>query len=221
MAATSTRNGNGATKRPFTAAEQVTEVVIPQLVITNVRVKIVGETPLITHRFGEDAIRAIQDGQSGAAKVKKEARDPAREFEQAIYRMPDGSCGFPAGGVKRAMVLAGQRFASEKGTELMGAFSIPAELLQILSDKPPVMGTDRVRIGMGTTSIAYRPYFHGWSMWVPLRFNERFISLAQVINILGLAGFSVGLGDWRVDKKGICGQFTVDETSIQRIERKP
>jgi hypothetical protein len=193
-------------------------ILLPSRNIQRVRVRIIGETPLITHRFGEDAIAAIQAAQGGAAKLKKPPRDPEREFEQAQYRLPDGGYGFPASGVKLAMTIAGQREAGEKRTELMGRISVAAEYLEIIGP-PPTMRTDRVRLSgqAGLTSLAYRPQFWPWETWVPLRFNANTISLDQVINILDQAGTSVGIGDWRVDKKGTFGMWRVDYDNIEFI----
>jgi hypothetical protein len=205
--------------------EQGRVLVIPKRNQQTFQVRIVGMTPLITHRFGEDAIAEIERSQQGQARDKKPPRDPEREFEQAQYvleRDAEGKpirWGFPAAGIKLAMTIAGQREAGEKRTELMGRLSIPAEFLEIITPTPPIKRTDRVRLsGMsGVTSLAYRPEFSPWSMIVPVRFNANSISLDQVVNILDLAGSSVGIGDWRVDKKGVHGQFEVDYESIVQI----
>lgn len=187
-------------------------ITISAIAIARMRVQIVGTTPLITHRFSEQAIEDIRKRQGDAAKLKKAARDPEAEFRAACYRTRDGHYGFPAVGVKRAMVAAGQRFADEKGTELNGAFSIPDEMLELAADEPR-MRCDRVVLsGMSrTSSVAYRPEFYPWSIRVPIQWNEGFISADQLLNLLQLAGFSVGIGDWRVEKKGSFGQFRLGE----------
>ena len=187
-------------------------VTIPALRMARINVRIKGVTPLITHRFSEDVLEKMAAEQQGAAKVKKPPRDPEAECASACYRTPEGRYGFPAAGVKKAMVTAGQRFAGEKGTELYGAFSIPVELLE-LECGAPRMREDRVVLGgmSRTSSIAYRPEFTPWETVVPLLFNADFISADQLVNLLRLAGFSVGIGDWRVEKKGSFGQFEVAE----------
>ena len=187
-------------------------VTIPELRIERMTVRIKGITPLITHRFSEEVLEKMAAEQQGAAKVKKPPRNPQAEFEAACYRTPDGGYGFPAAGVKKAMVSAGQRFAGEKGTELYGAFTIPLELLE-LECGAPHMREDRVVLGgmSRTSSIAYRPEFTPWASTFPIRFNASFITPASLINLLRLAGESVGIGDWRVEKKGSFGQFEVVE----------
>lgn len=187
-------------------------VFIPELRMARINVRVKGVTPLITHRFSEDVMEKMARDQQGEAKVKKPPRNPQAEFEAACYRTPEGGYGFPAAGVKKAMVTAGQRFAGEKGTELYGAFSIPVELLELECGEPR-MREDRVVLsGMSrTSSIAYRPAFFPWGMVIPVFFNADFITAGSLVNLLRLAGQSVGIGDWRVEKKGSFGQFDVEE----------
>ena len=73
------------------------------------------------------------------------------------------------------------------------------------------MRSDRVVLsGMSrTSSIAYRPMYEDWGMDVPIWINAGFVSPDQIVNLLNIAGFGVGIGDWRVEKKGTFGQFEV------------
>lgn len=194
------------------------EVVIPALQRRIVEARLKGTTPLLVHRYSDEERAKMEAAQQGAAKTKKAPRDPQAEFEAAQYRLPDGRHGFPAIGVKLAMVSAGMRFAEEKGTQLKGAFSIPADLLEIESPTPPRMRSDRVVLqGMSRpSSISYRPEYWPWEMTVPLVYNANFISLDQLLNLLQLAGFAVGIGDWRVEKDGTFGQFEV--VSAQEVQ---
>lgn len=189
------------------------QVHIPAFRRMHIEARVRGLTPLICHRYSEANMQAMEAAQQGAAKTKKPPRDPEREFQDAQYRLPDGGHGFPAIGVKKAMVLAGQRFGDEKGTELYGALTIPGEFLRLESPNPPRMRTDRVVLSGAsrTASLAYRPEYWPWETVVPIAFNATFIGLDQVINLLSMAGFSVGIGDWRVDKKGNFGTWEVAE----------
>lgn len=194
------------------------QIHIPQFRRAFIEARIQGMTPLICHRYSERVMEEMQKAQGGAAKTKKAPRDPEREFQEAQYRLPDGQHAFPAIGIKKAMVLAGQRFGDEKGTELYGAFTIPGEFLPLEIAGEPRMRTDRVVLSGAsrTASLAYRPEYSPWAIVVPIRFNATFISMDQVINLLTMAGESVGIGDWRVDKKGNFGTWEVaDVREIQ------
>lgn len=187
------------------------QVAIPQLRKITMDARIEGITPLIVHRFGEKALGKVEESQRGGARVKKEPRDPEADFQQALYKLPGGGYGFPSMGVKKAMVLAGQRFAEERGTELYGAITIPGEFLTIESPLPPKRRADRVVLQGKTLDISYRPEFMPWSMVVRLVYFENMISTERVVNLLRVAGTCVGIGNWRVDKKGIFGTWEVTE----------
>lgn len=188
-------------------------IVIPPMRDERAEITILGTAPLIVHRYSERVQQEMAGSQGGAAKTKKPPRNPQQEFQEAQYRFDGGKHGFPAIGLKRAMVSAGQRFAEEKSTELFGAFRIEAEYLEIRADEP-TMRTDRVVIGgmSRTTSLAYRPQYTPWAMDVPLAYNANFISIEQIVNLLTLAGFAVGIGDWRPERKGQFGTWVIAPT---------
>lgn len=194
---------------------------IPEIKLTRLVVTIAGETPLITHRFGERARKAIEDKQQGAARTAKPPREPEAEFRDALYVIGDRcdhDCGdhadlhiygFPTAGIKKALVSAGGRFADETMTILRGVINVQGDLLQIRAPAPR-MRSDTVRIDDGkTSSIAYRPEFWPWEMDLPLVFNANLLTDAKVLNLVQLAGFSIGIGDWRPEKNGTFGQFSI------------
>lgn len=169
-------------------------------------VSIVGLTPLLTNRFSEAAIDAIKAKQEMKTKAPREARDPEAEFRAALHVMGPGVYGFPAAGIKKALACAGGRFTEEQQVRLLGAISILTELIPI--DAPePTMRCDPVVLRGLVASVAYRPQFTDWSMTVPVTFNASVISQEQLLNLFQLAGFSVGIGAWRPEKKGNFGIF--------------
>lgn len=206
------------------------DVVIPELKKATAYIQLIGVTPLIMHRFGELAVADLERTQVGDEEPKvrrrKKARNPDAEFRDALWllagdRQGDlSTCifGWPTRAIKRCIVIAGQRFGSEHGTILNGAISMPTTMVR-LDGPPPVMGTDMVRLsGINRpTSVAYRPYFEPWSMVVPVQFNPDWVAKEQLINLFRIGGFSIGLGDWRVEKKGTFGQFAIGEVEMAGI----
>lgn len=189
-------------------AETIIEIPAPS--ILQAFVEIVGVTPLITNRPSPEAFAAMEAKQQKKAVTPREARDPNQEFLAAQYRDDENRCCFPAAGVKKAMVHAGGRFTEAAMTHLRGAINIADDLLPILAPAPS-MRRDLVRLVGGKRSLAYRPQFWPWRLDIPVTYNAGVISLEQVVNLLTVAGFSVGIGDWRVEKNGIYGQFRVGE----------
>jgi hypothetical protein len=190
------------------AAKKETIVEMKKINIQRVELKLEGISPLIVHAWSAKAIKEMLDKQMKKAKTAKEAKDPERDYREAFYRLPDGKPGFPTIAFKKAAVSAGGRFSDGlKMTELRGAFFIEGEMAEIIGE--PRMREDMVRVGMGTADIRYRPEFPQWGTTLEISYNEDAISLEQLVNIFNLAGFGVGVGEWRPERDGQFGMFRV------------
>lgn len=187
-------------------AEEVVE--LKSIRIERINLEIEGDSALIVHAWSAKAKKEMLDKQMKKAKTAKDAKDPQRDYEEAFYRLPDGKPGFPTIAFKQAAVSAGGRFSDGlKMTELRGAFFIDGELAEIKGK--PNMREDMVRVGMGTADIRYRPEFKTWRVTLPIKYNADKISLEQLVNLFNLAGFGVGVGEWRPEKDGQYGMFHV------------
>jgi hypothetical protein len=182
------------------------QIVLPALRIEVVQLMLVGDSPLIVHAWSEKAKRQMLDKQMKRAKQAKEAKDPEADYQACFYRTPTGAYGFPAIGVKAAMVGA-CRFVEMKMTEARGAFHIDEEMLTVIGE--PQLREDMVRVGMGTADIRYRPEFRKWRIPVAVKFNGNAISAEQIANLLNTAGFAIGIGEWRPERNGSYGRFHV------------
>lgn len=209
-------------KKKQETRETTEQASLPELKLEALRVKITGNTPLITNRFSEAKMEAMQAAQAKAAKMTKAPRDPEREFKDAIHPYPTKDKnvhgGFPAIAVKKAIVRAGT-FADEKMTKLRGAIQVMGDMLPI-SGSAPIMRSDRVVLASGTTSIAYRPMFETWTLPIDLQFNSNAITRDQVLNLIRIAGFSVGIGCWRPETDGTFGQFDIAEVEAIKLTRQ-
>jgi hypothetical protein len=184
---------------------------IPEFNRGLLRIVIQGLSPLITHKFSEKAIRDIEKAQKKEAKVAKPPRNPEEEFLGGLYVIDEATerYGFPSAGIKKALVNAGGRFADEQMTVLRGLINIlPGDLVEIHGSKPE-MRRDPVRLTGGTTSLAYRPMFREWQIGMDVRYNKGLTTPDQIANLFNIAGFAVGIGDWRPEKNGNFGQFEI------------
>lgn len=179
---------------------------LPALNLQTVNFVLIGDSPLIVHAWSEKAKRQMLDKQMKKASKAKEAKDPEADYEACFYRTPTGAYGFPAIGIKAAMVGAA-RYTDAKMTMMRGAFHIDAEMLEVTGEPRP--REDMVRVGMGTADIRYRPEFPEWSIVAPIKFNASVISAEQIANLINVAGFSVGIGEWRPERNGQYGRFHV------------
>lgn len=183
-----------------------TLVELPPINIQTVRMTLIGDSPLIVHAWSEKAKRQMLDKQMKKASKAKEAKDPEADYDACFYRTPSGDYGFPAIGIKAAMVGA-CRFVDMKMTEARGAFHIDCEMVQVIGTPRP--REDMVRVGMGTADIRYRPEFPEWKIPVEIKFNAGVISAEQIANLLNTAGFAIGIGEWRPERNGQFGRFHV------------
>jgi hypothetical protein len=214
-----------AAKQKSADAEVVT---LKPIRIKQIEVKVVGDTSLIVHRWSKKATRMMLDKQTKKASGGREVRDPEQEFVDTLYIMGDWNddpltpekfkeaiekgvkFGFPSTGFKQAAISGGYRSGMTRDkVSIMGAFHIDGEFVRIVGI--PEMRTDMVRLsGMGNPAdIRFRAEFKEWSAVIPVKYNEAVISAEQVVNLFNIAGFSVGIGEWRVEKNGSHGMFHV------------
>lgn len=197
-----------------------------------VKIRIVGDTPLIMHAWSEKAKRMMLESQMGKAKgKKKEAKNPVEDFINSMYWLTDmpeemtadgyykaiengARFGFPVTAIKQAAISAAYRMGwSKDKMSLRGAFFIDGtdgDMVEIHSDVPE-MREDMVRVGMGTADIRYRGEFKNWYADLVIRYNTNGQhSLENIINIINAGGYICGIGEWRPEKDGQFGTFHVE-----------
>jgi hypothetical protein len=198
---------------------------IPKINIKEAEITIVGDSPLLVHRFSEKAKREILDKQMKKAKKAKEPRDPVADFIQALHwitPMPkemtmetfdkavkEGArFGFPSVGVKQSAISAAYRGGLSKDkVSIQGCFHIQGELVEIVGDLS--MREDYCKIPRGGADIVYRGQFDNWKSTFTTRYDDSVYSLDQIVQFINLGGFAVGIGDWRPEKGGNFGMFHV------------
>jgi hypothetical protein len=180
---------------------------IPPIKVKVVEVHLVGDSPLICHKWSDDAKRQMLDKQMKRATSGKAAKDPEKDYAASLYKHPDGSYGFPAVAFKSAAVDACSHIEGMTKVEARGAFHIIGDMVKL--EGKPNPREDMVRLGGTTADIRYRGEFRKWSVKLRIRFNENVLSAEQIINLLNVAGFAIGVGDWRPEKNGSFGMFHV------------
>jgi hypothetical protein len=203
------------------AAKPQGGVELPHLSIQRVSIPIIGDTPLITHAWSQKARTEMLAKHMKKAAKGREAKDPWRNFVDCLYWLSDrpedplpadveqGRFGFPAIGLKAAAVNACS--STSKALTKVGtrqAFHIEDEFVEILGP-PPSMREDITRNATGVPDIRHRPEFQPWGAVLTVRVNTAVMSVEQVVALFDLAGFAVGIGDWRPERGGPYGRFHV------------
>ena len=76
-------------------------------------------------------------------------------------------------------------------------------------DGTPRMHEAMVRLKNGSADIRYRAEFPEWACTLRILYNAAYVSPEQLVNLLQLAGFHVGIGEHRVERDGDNGMFEV------------
>jgi hypothetical protein len=193
-------------------ASPTTTIEVPNFARGRATLTLAGDSPLICHAWSDKAKKMMLDKQMKKAKGGKEAKDPERDFQESLYPHPDGGYGFPVVGFKAAAVSACRYVDGLPMTVARGAFHINGEMAQVEGSEP-TMREDMVRVGMGTADIRYRGQFDPWGVRLDLVYNPAALSLEQIVNLFNIAGFGVGVGEWRPEKDGQYGRFHVQDVT--------
>jgi hypothetical protein len=196
------------------ATEKTGVVVLETLNIGMLKVKIRGTAPLILENWSvktREQMRQKHTGEDRQTILK--ARNPEEEAKEKLYLTSKGQYAFPASGLKKAMISACTSTNKKiRKNYLMQALHVMGTEGNLVAfDSPGYRVQEDIgRVGMSKTPRPiWRPVFDEWSCTFIIRYNKNIISQAQIVNILNLAGFAVGLCGWRVEKSGQFGQFEV------------
>src|ERR1700674_1136233 len=197
------------------------QISIDEMVLGRMRIRIVGTSPLIVHKWDEKVKKEMLDAQMGIPKAagtpKHAKKDPEADYRASLYIRADKSYGFPAIGLKAAAVRACTFMSDMKMTEARGMFHIIPDLVMVDGallkddlvkiDGEPHMRQDMVRVGMGSADIRHRAEFKEWSSTFDVEFMAGLFQPETLINMFNIAGFAVGIGEWRPQKNGQNGRF--------------
>jgi hypothetical protein len=209
----------GPTETPEAVAQ------IDRIAAETIQVPIIGTAPLVVHRFSEKAKREMLWNTQGK-KTPKTPKDPQAEYEAAFYRLKSGEPGFPALGFKAATVGGARFYGKQISMTALKQFIFftgePGEdghyFVQIVGE--PQMREDVVRVGRGGTDLRYRPEFSEWSAVLMVTFVNSMLSRESLLALIDAGGMGVGVGEWRPEKNGDFGTYTIDATKkIEVLKR--
>lgn len=194
---------------------------IPAIRLGVMRVEIKGRSDLIVHAWSEKAKNEMRVKQQKKAKPAREAKDPAADFEASKYKDAQGRDCIKALALKSAMVSAARVTDGLKMTLLRNALFVrfnaeEAELIP-LSYETCEMREDMVRVGMGTADLRYRAAYKNWSAVFEIEWQADVLEAEQVLYLLRLAGFSIGIHEWRPERDGDFGRFDLESAEAVSI----
>jgi hypothetical protein len=178
-------------------------------------VPIVGDSPLLVHRFSEKAAAMMLGRHMGVATSGREKKVPELEFVRCLYLMGK-AFGFPCVAFKSAAVRGAditETTANMREARMAFRVDGPGGLVQVFGT--PVIDVVPAK-NFNVMDVRIRPRFDEWGAFVPVTFNEKVLSHEQVFQMFQAGGFGCGLGDWRQERNGVNGAFRVG--SRQEVE---
>jgi hypothetical protein len=192
-------------------------IALPQDDIHRLRLRVAGISPLLLHRF---RLRPHRCCRPTAEPAPPPPRDAAGLFREAQYHDAEGRECVPAIFFKNALVSAARLADDLKMTVLRGALFVEHEQqdtagLLVLRDSAgrparSVMHTSTIRIGSrGPVDTRYGARYDDWSVDISLLYRADVLTEERLRALVRLAGFSVGVGDWRPERNGPHGRFDI------------
>ncbi len=198
---------------------------VKQMDIRRASISIGSKSALIMHKWAEKNKKMMLDKSTQKASVKK-AKDPEQEYRDTIYFIDDKRIGFPAPAFKQAMIRGGKAMGLVM-VDMQSAFFVLGEpgmndsrdMVEIIpvddgmkligGDGGTNMREDIVRLANKNPDLRYRAEVRKWKATLDIEYDASQVSFEQLVNMVNRAGFGVGIGDWRVEKKGDFGRFEV------------
>lgn len=177
-------------------------------------VEIRGITPLLIHRFTEQS-----EQQKNSRKMKIDHVDPREEALKAAYIAKDGTYYFSAASIPGCMGNAGSNHkmrGSRKSLRFVvpSAVRIESDTVTILNGSGPAKDfeVDARPVTIPATKgriMRYRPRFEKWGARFNLFINDDLLDVETAHQLLNEAGLTIGIGDFRPEKRGPFGTFRV------------
>lgn len=224
-----------------TKKENVKEIGLVSYEKRTITVRVVGDTPLIMHKWSEKAKKQLLEKQTKQAKKESlEPKDPVANFIDSMYWLTcepqektmeafEEACrkgatwGFPVTAFKQAICSGAYRLGvlDGKKTELNASFWIEGGQDQLIEihipeGEMPEMREDMVKLSGITRQpdLRYRGAFRNW--WADLKITylkgSKF-TVEQIVNYINVGGMCCGVGEWRMERNGQFGAFHVETSN--------
>ena len=191
-----------------------TNLVIHPLKQGRVKLRMIGNTPIIFNRMAEKAKRdlLVGAGKETAAENRDIKHHPDAEFRASIHKVEgDTLLGFPASGVKGAMATAALETAGVNKTNVNRLIFLPQQKINTWGTPKLFMDVVRSADMNKTPDIRTRAIVNQWCAEVDIAFVIPTLSKHSIVSLLNNAGRICGIGDNRQEKgKGNFGSWFVD-----------
>jgi hypothetical protein len=174
--------------------------------------RVTGKSPLLMNNGA-----AMRPADNTAVKTKK-IPTPEEEAAAKVYKLDSGELYLPAIAFRSSLLggCIGRKIGKRAAKTYVsaGVFSVQTEC--ILTDPPtnkPIteyhINTMRAVVQRNGV-LRSRPEITEWQVDVQLEIDRDFLTPETVLELFNLAGKLVGIGDYRPEKTGPYGRYTVE-----------
>lgn len=220
------KTANGKTEPKNRIAEASAPVArrfeIKPLSIARMTFAIRGTSPLLVQAFSKKAKDEMVEAQT-STKAKPKKRPPRQikaEIEAAKIVDVKGKPCVPAMWIKCAIVNAAMRYYEVRSSFLKGVVRVCGDTTERISGDEAIPlrfkkeGVDervvRLQDMRRTAYVRYRPVYFDWALDVTIEWDQSAIDADALVEFVRRAGFSIGLGEYRIEKGGNFGGFAVE-----------
>lgn len=181
-------------------------------------VRLVGTAPLIQNNFSQKAMEQMLAKHMGRS-VEREKKVPRQVIEDAKVLNIKNEVVLLTTAIKKSVVGIAPSLKGVAKTQLNYSFFVVGQTIP-LEYEEMVPRWDVVRTsGLARTpDIRFRPQFNNWSANIVVKYDASLLSLDLVLNLLQRSGNS-GLCEWRPQKGGSFGTYTLDSESVTQDVR--
>jgi hypothetical protein len=211
-----------ATKKP-----ENSEVVVVEMTRGSLTFCIKGTAPLVLNSMNQKTrqiLLAPTGRKTTAEKSSSLKHDPLQEYRDAPYRMettnaPTLLAGLPTW-FKGGMCEAALRVPGGNKTAMKQLIQVDWPRIPLYGVPQLFMAVTRCADPGKTPDIRTRAILPEWACYLTVHFIKPVLREQSVVNLLAAAGQICGCGDWRGEKGGAFGSYTLcsaDDPDFQRI----
>jgi hypothetical protein len=166
------------------------------------------------HRFSEDAEASVSSGVR--VSIRANGDTPRQIAEKKCYRDDSGNLYIPGGNILACLVGAGihhksgrSKLTTQKSSLIPAGISVEEMIISLGTTDFEVDSRSVVIPATGGRVMEHRPRLDEWQLTFTLDIDKEMFSEKTVRLLVDDAGRKVGLGDYRPQRKGPFGRFSV------------
>lgn len=220
----------GTKSASSTTSDKTVVINFKRPTINMISVPIVGTGSMLMHRFTDGTVKGFIDKANGIQEVDKQKNIPIQtQFERSRYIIGETKTkgkpvlGFPASGFKGAIVAAARQHGDKKVSMSIVKQAITIDIDPEVHEmflpfddyetcEPRVDRICTNNSGKKNSNISVRAEVRGWKATLNIIFDPNSLTHEQVLQLVSIAGMSVGIGAWRPTSNGNFGRFKIDES---------